>query len=233
MWDDLLPLLAARGIRGHALDLPGNGSDGAPPAAASLARYTDHTVRALAELGGPAWVLGHSGGAVTAQQVAETVPWLVRGVICLAGIMLPSGVRYTDIVRALGPAHPPDAGIVPHLRWSADRRVSSVPAAAGAEIFLNDVPRDRALAAAARLTAQAESGRDIVPVLSPARWGSLRRVYIGATQDRSILPVAQTLMQDLAGDIERHRIDAGHAPQVSRPAELAALLDALLHTMSR
>ena len=70
-------------------------------------------------------------------------------------------------------------------------------------------------------------------MLSPARWGSLRRVYIGATRDRSILPTAQTLMQDFAGDIERHRIDAGHAPQVSRPAKLAALLDIRLQSDSR
>jgi len=228
VWDAIAPILSARGIRSHVVDLPGNGTDDTAPQDVSLDLYVDHVARVLAGLSGRAWVLGHSGGAITAQQVSEAVPYLVDGVVCLAGIMQPSGVPYTAIVRALGPVHPAGAGIVPHLVWSADGTVSSVPAAAAADIFLQDVERGAALAAGARLTPQSERGRDIVPVLTPARWGRTRRIYIGANQDRSILPAAQTLMQDLCPEVERFEIAAGHVPQVSRPAELAAMLDTLL-----
>jgi hypothetical protein len=49
-------------------------------------------------------------------------------------------------------------------------------------------------------------------------------VYIGAAQDRTILPAWQQTMARQRLDIEPIMIESGHCPNVSRPRELGALL---------
>src|SRR4051812_42192530 len=73
------PMLAAHGWQVHAVDLPGNGWQITADAPAHLDSYTAHVTKVLRELDAPAIVLGHSGGGITASQVAEAVPECVAG----------------------------------------------------------------------------------------------------------------------------------------------------------
>ena len=224
VWTRLTPLLEAAGLHAIALDLPGNGADGTPPETASLDRYVAHVGAILSAASGPVALVGHSGGGVVATAVAERFCERVERVAYIAGMMLPPGMGFGDVLNDMRAAETGLLGIGPHLVWSDDRRVSSVPVEAAADIFLNDVPRDEALRLAEALTPQGEGGRAIATSWTPQRFGTLPRLYVECADDRSVLLPVQRRMQDLVPGAARVTLQAGHAPHVSQPARLAEVL---------
>lgn len=230
-FDAWRPLLETAGWRVHCVDLPGNGhTPASAQRPATLAGYTDHVCDILAALHRPAVVLGHSGGGIVASQVAEAQPDRVAALVYLAGMMLPSGLSYADLI-VQARADDPDwiyAGINPHLRWSADRSSSQVSLRGALETFLHDCPAGAARAAAARLMPQPESGRAIANHLSAPRFGRVPRLYIGCRHDRSVPWVLQQRMQSLQPPQASVALDCGHVPQLACPGALTqAMLPAL------
>lgn len=230
-FDAWRPLLETAGWRVHCVDLPGNGhTPASAQRPATLAGYTDHVCEVLAALHRPAVVLGHSGGGIVASQVAEALPDQVAALVYLAGMMLPGGMAYSDLI-AQARADDPDwvyRGIAPHLRWSADGAHSEVDRDGALETFLHDCPPDAARAAAALLTPQPESGRAMANELSAQRFGRVPRVYVGCRNDRSVPWALQQRMQRLLPPQASVALDCGHVPQLACPGALTqALLPAL------
>ena len=224
VWARIVPLLEDARVRAIAVDLPGNGADGTRPETASLDRYVDHVGAVIATEPAPVALVGHSGGGVVATAVAERFCERVERVAYIAGMMPPPGMGFGDVLKAMRAAETGLLGIGPHLVWSPDGRVSSVPVEAAADIFLNDVPRDEALRLAEGLTPQGEGGRAISAQWTPARFGALPRLYVECAQDRSVLLPVQRRMQDLLPGAARVTLDADHAPHVSQPARVAEVL---------
>lgn len=226
VWEAFAPLLRARGATVEAIDLPG--ARGERPDA-RFEEWVDALVERIdASAPGRAVVLvAHSGGAVVAAQAAERRAPRLAALVAIAGILPPSGSSLGAVIASMV-AEGHDArslqGIRPHLLWSADGSVSRVPARAAREIFLHDCDPRLAHAAAARLVAQSEAARSGVPRLSEAGFGRVPRIYVEALQDRSIVPALQRRMQALVPGATALTIDAGHAPQLSRPGALDALL---------
>jgi pimeloyl-ACP methyl ester carboxylesterase len=229
VWDALLPLLADAGIDAHAIDLPGNGSDGVDPAYVSLDLYVDAVLRWIETRPGPVSIVAHSGSGIVASQAAEACPERINGVVYVAGMMLPDGMSFAELVASLRDTHPAAAGIGPHLVWSADRLTSRVPPDAATRFFFHDCPPDLADAAARRLTPQPERGRAIRPRLSSGRFGRVRRFYVEAQADRSVIPAAQRRMQELLPGATAMALPTGHAPQLAAPRKLASCLIPWLH----
>lgn len=224
VWARLVPYLEGAGLRTIPVDLPGNGADGSSPESASLARYVEHVGAIIAATTSPVALVGHSGGGVVATAVAERFRERVERVAYIAGMMLPPGMGFGDVLNDMKAAETGLLGIGPHLVWSDDRRVSSVPTEAAADIFLNDVPRDEALRLAGGLTPQGEGGRAISTTWTPGRFGTVPRLYVECADDRSVLLPVQRRMQELVPGAARVTLDAGHAPHVSQPARLAEVL---------
>ncbi|WP_199917137.1 alpha/beta fold hydrolase [Parazoarcus communis] len=220
------PLLARRGWTAHAVDLPGNGWGEETPDAASLDAYVEHVAACIEEIGEPVVVLGHSGGGIVASQVAEAIPERVACTVYLAGMMLPSGMSYASLVEVCKAEHPEldFAGVGPHLEYSADGRYSAVPPEVAQRIFLHDCAPSDARYAASLLRPQAERGRIMAPSLSPNRYGKVPRIYVEATQDRSLLHASQRKMQALSPGAIRVSLDCGHVPQLAAPERLTELL---------
>ena len=220
----LTPFLEAAGFAVHAVDLPGNGSDATPPEAVSLDLYVAHVVAEIARLGRPVALVAHSGGGVIASQVAETVPDMVTRIVYIAGMMLPDGMGFSDLIADLLADYPEVSGIGPHLDWSADRLTSRVPEAAALAFFFDDCPPAAARAAARALTPQPEGGRAVRPHLTAARFGRVPRLYVEARADRSVVPILQRRMQALVPGAAIASLPTGHAPQVAAPRLLAETL---------
>ncbi|WP_420992101.1 alpha/beta fold hydrolase [Cupriavidus sp. 30B13] len=220
------PLLEAAGWQVHAVDLPGNDRSPERAADAHLRGYTRHVRELLARLDAPAVVVGHSGGGMTASQVAEAAPGRVRALVYLAGMMLPDGASYGDVIAQCRAADPGFAydGVDPHLQWDAARGASRVPAEAALALFLHDCEPAAARRAAARLCAQPETGRSMRNRLSAGRFGSVPRVYVECLRDRSVLLPLQRRMQALAPGARRISLDCGHVPQLACPQALTAAL---------
>lgn len=225
VWDRLIPLLAnGAGITSVAVDLPGNGNDDIKPADVSLDSYVTHVGAVLARLGRPASLIAHSGGGVVASAVAERFPERVARIVYVAGMMLPSGMAFADLITELKGHHPDAAGIGPHLIWSRDRLISRVPMQAAFAYFFQDCSAADAAAAAQRLTPQPERGRAIRTQLTPDRFGRVPRLYVEAEADRAVIPACQRRMQELVPGAEVITMPTGHAPHLVAPRLLADAL---------
>lgn len=223
-WAKLLPLLEREGLRSIAIDLPGNGTTPAAPGEASLTGYVEYVAQEIEAIEGDVILVAHSGGGVTATQVAETVPERIRGVIYIAGMMLPSGVGFSHVCSQIVATHPHAAGIGPHLVWTEDQRSTRVPAQAARRIFLHDLPDREARHAALKLTPQPEAGRAMVPHWTEARFGQIPRLYVEATEDRSVVIEVQRKMQAMVPGAQRATLNTGHFPQVAAPEKLLGVM---------
>jgi pimeloyl-ACP methyl ester carboxylesterase len=225
VWNHLIPLLEkSAGIKCVAVDLPGNGTDHTSPAEVSLELYVDHIGQLLKQFPGRASLVAHSGGGVVASAVAERFVERVSRIAYVAGMMLPSGMAFAELVAGLKDDHPNAAGIAPRLVWSDDRLTSSVPAQAALTYFFHDCPAAEAAAAAQRLTPQSERGHAVRARLTAARFGSVPRLYIEAESDRSVILACQRRMQALVPGAEVVTLPTGHAPQLAAPGLLAEVL---------
>jgi pimeloyl-ACP methyl ester carboxylesterase len=227
------PMLLERGWRVHAVELPGNGWPPQPTAVADLDSYTSHVCGVVRAIGAPVVVLGHSGGGITASQVAEALPDQVAVVVYLAGMMLPDGLSYADLVRDAAAESPGDdfAGIAPWLEWSADRAFTSVRADGAMRCFLHDCSPESVRAAVALLRPQAQSGRALRNRLSPQRFGRVPRVYVECQDDRSVVLKLQRRMQQLSPGARCIELPCGHVPQLARPGLLTQRLMPELESM--
>lgn len=229
-FDAWRPHLQARGWQVHALDLPGNGWGPKASTPASLDSYVEHVVQAIEAIGEPVVLLGHSGGGVTASAVAERIPERIACLVYLAGMMLPSGTGFAELMQRCRLEQPELdlSGIGPYLYW--DGELSSVPPDAALRIFLHDCEPGAADRAANLLRPQAESGRALIAQLSPERWGRVPRIYVEALADRSVALPLQRRMQALSPGAQRLSLDCGHVPQLAQPALLTQLLCDALET---
>ena len=227
------PMLEAAGWHVHAVDLPGNGWGPQGQAPASLAHYTTHVTGLVASLGRPAVVLGHSGGGITASQVAEALPDRVPALVYLAGMMLPSGVSYADLVQRVAAADPfaDLAGIAPFLDHDPATDTTTVRPEGALACFVHDCDPAAARDAVALLRPQPESGRRMVNRLSSERFGRVPRVYVECSQDRSVTLPMQREMQRLSPGAKRLSMDCGHVPQLAQPERLTRLLVPALDTI--
>jgi len=137
---------------------------------------------------------------------------------------------FADLVKSISKQHPEASGISPHLVWSADRRVSSVPAKAAIAFFLHDCTEGDAASAAAQLTPQGEGGRAVTTPATAERYGRIPRLYVESLDDRSVILPVQRAMQALAPGTSVVSLPTGHAPQFSAPERLAETIIPFLTT---
>jgi len=224
VWDRLLPFMDAAGLKSHPIDLPGNGSDLLDPALVNFEDYLDHVYGVAGTLARPMSLVAHSGGGNVATAFAERWPNLVSRIVYVAGIMLPNGMSFVDVVAMAVPDHPDAVGVNPATVFSPDSRVTHVPPVAAVAHFFNDCDADDALRAARRLTPQGEGGRAIVMHTTAERFGRIPRLYVEALNDKSVILPVQRLMQNLSPGAQVATLPTGHAPQYSAPAQLAAAI---------
>lgn len=220
-WERLVPLLLEAGLDVQLLDLPGNGCDDTDPTDISLDLYVAAVKRRLSAIEGGVSIIAHSGAGVLASQVAEACPERIDSLVYIAGMMLPDGVSFAEVIASVLDDDPSAVGIGPHLVWSEDRLTSRVPVEAARRIFFQDCSDELAEAAAQRLTPQPERGRAVCPRLSPERFGRIPRLYIETVNDRSVVLTVQRRMQALVPGAKVASLPTGHAPQLAAPKKLA------------
>ena len=224
VWADFVPLLEAVGLSSHAVDLPGNGADDTPMQDVNLDLYVRHLGELIDAIGRPVSLVGHSGGGAVCTAVAEAFADKVSRIAYVAGMMLPSGMTFGDMLSRERAAERGLLGIGPFLQWSPDRTVSTVPPDAGARIFLNDVPPEIALRHARHLTPRPRQ-----VARSPS--GGLRKGSAGCRGFTSNAAGIFRLRRNSSvacriwfPALSEVMLDAGHAPHVSAPGELAEVL---------
>ena len=214
-WELLTPELERLGHRVTAVDLP------VSDPSAGAARYADVAVEAMAGLDEPV-LLGHSMGGLVIPIVAEQRP--VRHLVFLAAF-LPIPGRSMNAQRQ---AEPIDGQVAPTTAEWTDLGddVWQVGPHTATEIFFHDAPPELAAWAAARLRPQCYR---VMSEASPlASWPQVPADYILCRDDRAANPAWGRLAARERLGVGAVEIDGGHSPFLTRPAELAALIDSLL-----
>ena len=223
VWDGVAERLRAMGWRVEAPDLPGDGAHPIPASAVVAGDYLATLEAAIHAGPGPVALVGHSGGGMLVTAGATACPEAVSHAVWIAGMLIPDGRSFDDIQEEVaGPGR--RFGVTPHVRLAPDGRTTTVPPDLAARIFFQDAPPEIAARAASRLTPQPVAGSRIPTCAGPG-WADLPKLYVLARRDRSVLPEAQRLMCRGVPRLDVAEIDSDHAPQLTRPGELARILD--------
>jgi pimeloyl-ACP methyl ester carboxylesterase len=214
-WDLLTPELERLGHRVIAVDLP------ITDPAAAAGEYAS-AVEAALPAGSDPVIVGHSMAGLVIPLVAARRP--VRRLIFLAALLPKPGMTANE-QRA---AEPIDGLVPPQAFEFTDQgeNVWSVGPNTARELFFNDVPEEVAGWAFKQLRPQCYN---IFGQVTPlAAWPDVPASSIVCRGDRSFNPAwLRTAARERLG-VEAVEIDGGHSPFLSRPTELAALIDSLL-----
>ncbi|MFT5488343.1 MAG: pimeloyl-ACP methyl ester carboxylesterase [Paracoccaceae bacterium] len=222
VWADVVPTLTQAGHSCHAVDLPGSAPGLVDRANVTFRDQVAFLEDLIADIDKPVVVIAHSGGGLAASQLAEDWPDRVAGIVYVAGIMMPDGTRFAELVDSCKSEDPSAVGVWPYLEHLEG--MSAVPEAAAVEIFFHDGEPGAAARAAAMLTPQSNAARDASPHVTADRFGTVPRIYIEALKDRSVVPFVQRRMQELVPGAVIRSIDTGHAPMVADAALLSEML---------
>jgi pimeloyl-ACP methyl ester carboxylesterase len=214
-WDRLAPELEPLGHTVTAVDLPI--SD--PEAGAS--EYAD-AIEAQVDWSEPPVIIGHSTGGLTIPIVASRRP--VRQLVFLASMLPKPGMSAND-QRAAEPID--GAGPSGSAEWTdLGNDVWLVGANTATEMFFPDAAPVDAAWAASKLRPQ--SYRPMNEVTPLAHWPDVPSTYIVCRDDRAVNPDwARRAARERLG-VEAVELDGGHSPFITRPMELAALIDSIL-----
>ena len=205
-WQPLIAELS--GVDVVTVDLPSSGTD--PQTLGDLTADAAVVRDALAGIDGPVVLVGHSYGGLPITEAA-TAELGVAHLVYLCAFQLDAG---DSLVASLGGEVPP---------WQ-EIHETHVRVTTPVLVFYNGVAPELTEQAVARL--QLQSTRALTQPLSRAAWRDLPSTYIVCEQDQAIPMFAQEAMSARAGTVLR--LDAGHSPFLSQPAELAAVLRKVL-----
>ena len=219
-WQQLIPLLEARGHVAEAIDLARPAGSGAT-AAMLLDGWATQIVRHAETHRAPVILVGHSRGGLVVSQAAEQAPERFARLVYCAAMLVDDGETMADCRARLG-----EVAVAP-LRFHRDPAgdmLSADPASAAAFIYPGSSAADRAWATA-RLVPEPRAGFAIAPHLTHERYGSVPRAAIECRRDAVMSLAVQQGMRDSQPCDIVESLDCDHAPYLSDPEGLAAALD--------
>jgi pimeloyl-ACP methyl ester carboxylesterase len=172
--------------------------------------YQDSAIvrAAIASIGGPCVVLGHSyGGLAITQGAAGSTN--VQRLIYMTAFMLDEG---ETLYAACGSVDPD--------WWNVASDKTRLTANTPEKIFYNTCPPEVAVAAASQLRTQSLPAFN--QPLTEVAWKVIPSTYIICEQDNAIPAFAQEAMSGRATNVVR--INTDHSPFLSSPTELAELI---------
>lgn len=221
-WDAIVLRLQAAGYDAIAVDLPGNGRDATRSQDVTLDVYAAHVAALIDAATGPVVLVGHSMGGMTVAQTCELRPERIALAIYLCAFVLPDGMSVIEFYDTY--LQPWMRGAHARVSYDAQKLCSSIDPESAAEVFYHLADRALAAAAARRLTPQPEGARRSRIHLTPQRFDRVPRVYIEARDDRSVHLPLQRQMQQMTAFAAVYGLESDHAPQLSQPDALSALI---------
>jgi pimeloyl-ACP methyl ester carboxylesterase len=213
-WERLRPELEARGHRTVAADLP------CDDPRATFAEYADVVVRALEGEGDEVVVVGHSLAGLTIPLVAARRP--VRALVYLCALVPVPGASLRDQLRA-----EPDTFVPGYERGLAapdgSRLARWADFAVACETLYGDCTEADARWAFERLRPQSSAA---YAVPCPLEALPAPATSVVCAEDRIVDPARSRRVAAERLGVEPVELPGGHSPFLSRPGELAAVLDA-------
>ncbi len=221
-WSRVVPLLEANGHTAIAVDLPGNGHDDTAPGDVTTMLYAEHVASLIDGAAAPVILVGHSMGGTVAAQTSELRPDAISVAVYLCAFLLPDGESIVDFYDRAWEDWM--TGAHARVSYSDDGHLSMIDPASAVNVFYNTADPADAKIAASQLTPQPEGGRRSRLHLGDENFARVPRIYIETLQDRSVFNELQKRMYTETPCETLHTLDTDHAPQLSAPDELTAIL---------
>ncbi len=188
-WDKVAPLLEQAGHEVVRFDLPGHGEDRTPAAEVTLEGYTGRVVEALDALAEPVVLVGHSLSGTVISQAAERHRAKIEKLVYLCALLLPSGKSAIEASQEDG------ASVILKNAEVEEDRGRILLGEEGMRVSLyHDCPEEDFERARHLISPQPLFPLGTPVEVTDGNFGSVRRTYVRATQDRAVSPAAQEKM---------------------------------------
>jgi pimeloyl-ACP methyl ester carboxylesterase len=218
IWRDIAPLLHAPVL---SLELPGRDLDVKARQALRLEDYARH-VQAQVER----WAVGrivivaHSLGGVVGQESAQLLGERVAGFVAVSAVIPQDGGSFVSSLP--GPK-----------RWAMNLLLRTVgtkaPESAIRKGLASDLPREMADEVVRRFTPES---RQVYLDRTGARPPDVPKLYVKTTNDNELDSALQDRMITNLGPGKVVSLESGHLPMLSRPRELADVLNEFVSDLS-
>lgn len=226
VWHRVVPLLEQAGYAALAPDLPGMGEDRSMPAGeVTLATWTEFLVGRIEAIDAPVILVGHSRAGLVIGEAAERVPERVLAMVYVAGLAVPPG-RTANETMAI-------KANMEGMTRTPDGKAFMLPPEAVIAMMYNRCAPEDAEEAARRLTPEPFAPLSTPSTVTAGRWGRVPRIYLEMSDDRTLVPERQRIIQAEAGCERTITIDTDHSPFLSAPSELAAALASIADLSAR
>lgn len=216
-WERVSPLLTAAGHRVLAPDLLGMGADPTSLAGVTLASWADQIAKVVEHEADPVILVGHSRGGIVVSEVAERVPDRIATLVYVSGSLLASGESVFTKARK------PEPGEMDILQMREDGS-AMLPSDIAAATFYNATPAEWTAAALPKLSPEPLWIHATPLVLTPGRYGRVKRAYIETLRDHALPLDTQRAMQATLPCTPVFALDSDHSPFFSKPDELVRCL---------
>jgi pimeloyl-ACP methyl ester carboxylesterase len=220
-WDELIPYLEGETI---AVDLPGRGRHPGDLATLTVNDFVDSVVADIVESDlTDVTLVGHSLAGITLPGVVGKIPDRLRRVVFVSCAVPPDGVPLAEVLEGFSPHA---AQIAQQL---GDRLVDPEgllhPDLATA-MFCNDMDAAQTASTLERRVPEVMGVMSEAADLSGLQSG-VPRTYVRLIEDAIVSLQTQNRMIENMGGAEVADLDSGHMAMISRPADLARLLNEL------
>ncbi len=227
-WDEVTPLLKAKGAKVVAVNLPGRASDGTAPEAATLDGYRDSVLKVVNAQAGPVVLVGHSFGGITISSVAEAAPEKIKTLVYVAAYLPQAGAADQSMAKmAEGDQWNKFNKTRQNFLLAADYKTASVLAEDQLLIFCADCSAEAQKKTLALMQREPLKPAATPVVLTAARFGSVDKVYVQTTRDNAVSNALQLKMIERTPVRKTVSLNTGHSPFVEAPQTLADALLAL------
>ncbi len=219
-WAAVGDVLRAEGHTVVAIDLPGRNADGAAAQAVSLQDYIDTTVAAVEAADEPVILVGHSFGGMTISGAAEAVPDQIERLVYLAAYVPLSGESMEKLALSDTDNHFEETTFV----IAKDYSHATLLPEHQIKVFAQGATAEQAAQLQASMIREPLAPIATPVALTDERFGTVDKAFIRTLEDRTVSTPLQTMMIERAKIETVKDIDGGHAPYLTRPDALAALL---------
>ncbi|MFA5328636.1 MAG: alpha/beta fold hydrolase [Prolixibacteraceae bacterium] len=217
-WDAVVPSLKAHGHEVIVVNLAGHGKDTTSFATITFQTYVDQVKAAI---GSRTHVIlvGHSFAGMVISQVAEEIPTQIKELIYLAAALPRDGDSLLGLAKQDSASH-----IGKYLTIDEPHGAAIIAKNGAADVFAADAPQNVQDYIAANIKPEPLSPLATPVHLTEKNFGSIRKVYIHTLNDHAISYPAQQYMVSAGKVAKEYSLPSSHAPFISMPDKLAAIL---------
>lgn len=223
-WEKLRPLLEVKGHTVIAPDMPGHGQDKAPIEEQNLEKYARAIEALIKPLDDSVILVGHSFGGMVASQATCYIPNKIKKLIYITAFLPRDGQSCVGITQTMKPSfHEKILATGNDFILSVNGKTSKIPLESCADFIYNDIPREKALILAERLSSESNAAQHQAAVLND-EFNNIPKVYVRCTLDKTVDINLQDKMiaETYCGEV--YTLETGHCPFESNPHGLADIL---------